>query len=427
MGRKPVVVLNSYAAIKEAFVRQGDVFAGRPPMFITDDMAGMLGLAASEGPLWKEQRHFALGVLKDFGMGKTYMEPRIQDEITIFLAEIEKENGVAFDMWNIIGKAVANIICLLVFGERVTYDNEDIQLYLEYLNKNVEHIGASSVLNYFPFLKYIPGDPFKFKEALENDEPLTEFLERTIAEHKKTHSPVNIKDFLDAYLKEMAAQEKINPGKHGFTDDQLLEVISDLFAAGTDTMINTLRWGILYLAINQDIQAKIHQELDDNIGTEAMISMADKPKVPYTDACIMEIQRFANIIPFALPHSTTEDVKFRQYMLPKGTMIFPNIWAALADSKLWKNPDEFDPRNFLDDKGKVNKPAHFIPFSLGKRMCLGESLARTELFLFFTSMLQRFHFRLPPDLPLPSLQGKIGLTICALPYKVLAIKRTAVL
>lgn len=81
------------------------------------------------------------------------------------------------------------------------------------------------------------------------------------------------------------------------------------------------------------------------------------------------------------------------------------------DPTLWDKPEEFRPTRFINAEGKVQKPEFFIPFGVGRRMCLGEVLARMELFLFFSTLLHSFNFKLPEGHTLPSLKGNVGVTI----------------
>ncbi|NWI01239.1 CP2K1 protein, partial [Tichodroma muraria] len=113
----------------------------------------------------------------------------------------------------------------------------------------------------------------------------------------------------------------------------------------------------------------------------------------YTEAVIHEIQRFANIVPMGVSRSTPSDVNFRGYVIPKGTEIIPLLTSALNDELHWKTPDRFNPSHFLDANGNFIRREAFIPFSIGKRgrrACLGEGLAKMELFLFFSGLLRKF-------------------------------------
>lgn len=105
------------------------------------------------------------------------------------------------------------------------------------------------------------------------------------------------------------------------------------------------------------------------------------------------------------------------YKLPQGTIVIPQISAVLADERIFENPCEFDPTRFLDKEGKFVNIPELIPFSIGKRTCLGEGLARLQLFLTTVILLQHFEFSSPPG-ELPSLEPVYSFVLCPKPYKV---------
>ncbi|NXU65596.1 CP2D6 protein, partial [Horornis vulcanius] len=74
----------------------------------------------------------------------------------------------------------------------------------------------------------------------------------------------------------------------------------------------------------------------------------------------------------------------------QGTTIITNLSSMLKDETVWEKPNQFYPEHFLDANGQFGKPEAFLPFSAGHRACPGEQLARMELFLFFTTLLQKF-------------------------------------
>jgi cytochrome P450 len=149
------------------------------------------------------------------------------------------------------------------------------------------------------------------------------------------------------------------------------------------------------------------------VGPDRPVSLDDKTKLPYTNAVLMESMRMATIVPMALPHTATEDIDFKGYTFPKDTIIFANILHVHFDPKYWKNPDDFDPTRFYDESTKTFKTDdHLIPFSVGKRYCLGQSLAEKEYFLFFTGLLQKFTFLAPENgANLPAIGKNAGTKI----------------
>ena len=87
----------------------------------------------------------------------------------------------------------------------------------------------------------------------------------------------------------------------------------------------------------------------------------------------------------------TKDVQVKDLVIPANTMI-NTVMAEVLKGDHWAEGKKFRPERFLDNKGDVVKDEHFIPFSVGKRQCLGETLAKTELFLFFTALVQQFRY-----------------------------------
>uniref|UniRef100_A0A2K5LN80 Cytochrome P450 family 21 subfamily A member 2 n=1 Tax=Cercocebus atys TaxID=9531 RepID=A0A2K5LN80_CERAT len=113
----------------------------------------------------------------------------------------------------------------------------------------------------------------------------------------------------------------------------------------------------------------------------------------------MRVLRLRPVVPLALPHRTTRPSSISGYDIPEGTVIIPNLQGAHLDEMVWERPHEFWPDRFLEP-GKTSRA---LAFGCGARVCLGEPLARLELFVVLTRLLQAFTL-LPPGDALPSLQ-----------------------
>ena len=193
-------------------------------------------------------------------------------------------------------------------------------------------------------------------------------------------------------------------------------MIFDLWFAGQETTSTTLGWLFLYLIRDQDIQKKVHEELDRVIGSDRVVTLDDKHNLNYTSAVIAETQRFCNLLPFNLFHKATKDVSIHGYPIPKGTVVTYQISSVLFDERYFKDPYSFNPERFLDENKKFFVPSEFIPFGVGKRACLGEGLAKMELFLFAANIFN--HMKLKPvDGVIPSDYRRAQRTTTCLPYK----------
>uniref|UniRef100_A0AAQ4NW23 Cytochrome P450, family 2, subfamily X, polypeptide 9 n=1 Tax=Gasterosteus aculeatus aculeatus TaxID=481459 RepID=A0AAQ4NW23_GASAC len=198
---------------------------------------------------------------------------------------------------------------------------------------------------------------------------------------------------------------------------QLTMYILDLHFAGTDTTSNTLLTGFLYLMNYPQVQERCQQEIDMVLEGKDQASSEDRNNMPYVQAVIHEFQRVANTVPLSVFHCTTKDTELNGYSIPKGTLIIPNLTSVLNEEGQWKFPNEFNPENFLNDQGEFVKPEAFMPFSAGPRMCLGEGLARMELFLFTVTLLRKFKFIWPEDAGEPDFTPVYGVTLTPKPYR----------
>lgn len=122
----------------------------------------------------------------------------------------------------------------------------------------------------------------------------------------------------------------------------------------------------------------------------------------YTNAVLHESFRLTTLVPFALPHSASKDVTVGKYVIPKGTVIFPCLVKIMRDPDYFEEPEKFKPERFLTADGTFQSSERVIPFSIGKRFCLGQSLAEKEYFLFFTGFMKKFDFDRVPGESLPS-------------------------
>lgn len=117
------------------------------------------------------------------------------------------------------------------------------------------------------------------------------------------------------------------------------------------------------------------------------------------------------------------DVKLNGFHLPQNSQVIPLLHAVHMDPNLWDEPEQFNPFRFINSEGKVTKPDYFLPFGVGRRMCLGEILARMELFLFFSSLIHSFDLAVPEGETLPTLKGIAGVTISPSSFKVMLTHR----
>uniref|UniRef100_A0A8C0I292 Steroid 17-alpha-hydroxylase/17,20 lyase n=1 Tax=Balaenoptera musculus TaxID=9771 RepID=A0A8C0I292_BALMU len=168
------------------------------------------------------------------------------------------------------------------------------------------------------------------------------------------------------------------------------------------------------------LKKRIQDDVDQNIGFNRAPSISDRNRLVLLEATIREVLRIRPVSPTLIPHKAIVDSSIGDLTIDKGTDVVVNLWALHHSEKEWHRPDLFMPERFLDPTGtKLISPSlSYLPFGAGPRSCIGEMLARQELFLFMAWLLQRFDLEIPDDGKLPSLEGNPGLVLQIDPFKV---------
>ncbi|XP_044113281.1 cytochrome P450 2F5-like isoform X2 [Neovison vison] len=347
-----------------------------------------LGILFSNGPRWWTLRNFALGALKEFGLGTRTIEERILEEAACLLGKFQATIGAPFNPRRLLDNAVSNVICSVVFGNRYGYEDPEFLRLLDLFHDNFCIMSSrwGEMYNIFPsLLEWLPGPHHRI---FQNFTKLRVFISEQIKRHQQTRQPGEPRDFIDCFLDQISKEQE-DPESH-FQEETLVMTTHNLFFGGTETTSTTLRYGLLILLKYPEVAAKVQAELDAVVGRTRTPRLEDREHLPYTNAVLHEIQRFISVLPLGLPRALTKDTHLRGYFLPKGTFVIPVLKSSHRDPTQFKDPECFNPTNFLDDKGKFQSNDAFMPFAPGKRMCLGAGLARSEIFLFFTAILQRF-------------------------------------
>ncbi|XP_063298154.1 cytochrome P450 2K6-like [Pelobates fuscus] len=420
MGMNKIVVLTGYETVKDALVNHADEFGERADFPLIHNIDNGAGLAFSRGENWKVMRRFTLTTLREFGMGKSSIEEKIIDECDYLVHRFQSFNGKPVDNSVPIMSAIANIIVSVILGHRMEYDDTTFLKLMSLTVENIRLAGSPmiSLYNMFPnFLRLFPGSHITIRK---NVKEVNDFITKTFVEYLKELDVNDQRSFIDAFL--IRQKEEENNPKTYFHNANLMGLIRNFFAGGIDTTATTLRWGLLLMLKHPDIQEKVQDEISRVIGSTKP-RYDHRLQMPYTNAVIHEIQRFANVVPMNLPHKTTKDVNFKGYFIPKGITIVPLLYSVLRDKTQFAEPEKFNPNHFLDTHGNFVKKDAFMAFSAGRRVCAGETLARVELFMFFTSLLQNFHFCLPPGVTDVDLTPTVGILTPPFPNKMCAIPR----
>ena len=337
---------------------------------------------------------------------------------------MEDQAGKPFDPGHSLMHAVANVICGITFGEGEDTANPDLERLLK-LNAefvaNADDTQVIAILDFIPWAHYLP---FKaYDRVLQPFFEIHEILRKVFRQREDNFDPAApIKDFISSLLhaKQEAECESDEGRVVRLSEDYFVISIEDMFIAGYETTSTTLKWVIAFLVNNPKLQEELQCQLDEVLARRRP-SLNDRPNLPLIQAMIIETLRVSNVLPLAVPHVTLTDTTLCGYRVPKDTFIFANTESVHLDPKCWENPTEFNPYRHIDEEGKlVTNQGNFYPFGAGRRVCAGEALAKAELFLFISWMVQKFTFVGEGGHP-PKTMG----TLIQFPssYKIRAIKR----
>ena len=284
---------------------------------------------------------------------------------------------------------------------------------------------VSVLLNCLPLLKYIPGDPLQLLTIQNEFQTFEQLIKDHVVDPALKMPPKEATTFVEMYIERIKEQQENVADETVFTFDQTNVVIHDILGAGSETVPVIIRWAILYLVNFPDIQKRLQRQIDGAIPAQNVPCLDDRDKLPYVDAFIAEVQRCANITPLGASRAEIDDNDsyLKGYLIPKDAAIMFDFDSIFMDDEIFERPKVFNPDRFLDETGTFVAPKEFIPFSAGRRNCIGMQLAKWELFLYMANLMKAFTF-LPADgAHLPRISGTVGATHEPDTYNVRCIRR----
>eukprot|EP00092_Neocalanus_flemingeri_P029723 GFUD01032271.1.p1 GENE.GFUD01032271.1~~GFUD01032271.1.p1 ORF type:complete len:496 (+),score=84.03 GFUD01032271.1:55-1542(+) len=417
LSNTPVVYLHDPVLTRklfnlEAFSGRFNTAAGRK-MRSPNGKSIAYGILSTDGPTWHGQRRFSLKTLKDLGFGRTSSDLIIQEEATLLIDHlIENSADGDFLFKSTMNIPVINVLWRMVASKRFQLEDpkaEEIMLAL------TDNFGSSSafrrLLAMMPGARKLMSRSKQFQQFQWLVKNLFAMFRESINEHKETIDTSAPRDFIDYYIMEIE-----NAKDDDFNEDQLIGIIFDLFLAGAETTSTTLKWAVLFMILNPDVQQKCRQEIEDAIGSRQP-TLADMDSLVFCQATILEIQRMGCTVPSSLNHRVLEDTTVDGLFFPKNCIVLANIYYMMKSSAFWEEPALFNPNRFIKN-GKLQKDLpQMMPFSVGRRVCMGDSLAKNELSIFFTSMVQRLRFSAPLNGKTPNQDDfRTGITSIPVDY-----------
>lgn len=391
MGSKPMVVLNGHTVIKEGFIEKRHQFAGRFPTNMGDAQRHNDSDVIFEdyNATWKALRKVAVTAVRKYAASES-LEKLSAEVVDVYVDSLD-DTPKTVDARDPLLFIIVNIIGMSAFSKKFDPNSTELARIKEINSTFAELAPNGFPSDISPFLGVLYRAREKKLERLFED--IRCILNELYEEAKSSYAPGNIENFTHAVMS--AREEAIKQEKSDaefLTEGNMVQILIDLFNAGTDTSIAELQWLLLKLSREPKVQEKIQKEIDDQIG-HSPPTMKDRENLPYTVACIMEVLRFYPVAPMGLPHKASRDSELGGIFIPKDTRLLYNIYAVNHDPELWTDPEEFRPERFLEPTtGKLlatEKMPPLLSFGLGPRSCPGEKLALADMFYVLVRLLQR--------------------------------------
>ncbi|SAL97641.1 hypothetical protein [Absidia glauca] len=416
----------------EIFVTRGLTTSDRPyHTYISDFYSyGGKGVVFTKADKrWKRTRTAALSVLAP---------QRVNEFTDVLLYEADSLVDQLIGRTNSDGQlnpittlqaASLNVILTTAVGQRVK--SADDPLFIEimaFVNQGMKMGGAEADLSGFlpilTFIDVLTGKKNMFRKFIDNvRDPL---FTRLIKEATEGEQDCLIKSFV-------ALQEE-----YELDHQDLIVVMSDLIAAGADTISVSLSWMFVILSNFPDVQKKLRAEVDAFVNAHGRLpTFEERDQLPYAIAVQKECMRYRPTTPFGIPHMATEDITVRDHFIPKGSVLISNMLGMHMNPDVYPDPETFNPDRFLANtrtmsaaaNGNISQRDHYN-FGWGRRICPGIHLAEVEMFHVFARLFAKCVIAPPlgadgKERPIDiNAAQNAGIVTLPAPYQVRFIPRT---
>ncbi|XP_039128151.1 cytochrome P450 89A2-like [Dioscorea cayenensis subsp. rotundata] len=429
IGSRQAIFIADRHLAHNALVTNGAIFADRPPALPATRVLNSNQhniSSASYGPLWRLLRRNLISEILHSSRVKLFSDGR-QWVLNILTGKIrasaEANNSIVLDFKENLQFSMFCLLVFMCFGEKLDEKGiRDIETaqrnFLLYVTK----------LGVFAFVPRISKLIFRKRwntamDLRQKQKDIIIPLIRTREKHKEKENKQGRSDdekerFVCSYLDSLLDVKLPEEGNRKLDDSEIVSICSEFLNAGTDTTATALEWIMANLVKQPDIQAKLFDEIQGVVGSEAEeVKEEELHKMPYLKAVVLEGLRRHPPGHFVLPHTVTEDVMLNGYVIPKGASVNFMVAEMGRDEKVWENPMEFRPERFMkggEGEGvdiTGNKGIKMMPFGVGRRICPGLTLALLHLEYFVANLIKEFEWKAVDGKEIDLIQEKSEFTI----------------
>ncbi|KAF9558962.1 cytochrome P450 [Agrocybe pediades] len=382
LAGQPLVVLNSFKSAADLLDRRSSIYSDRPRLVMVQEVlcGNVFMILSRYGDQWRRMRR-ATHEAFNTKMVEKYRPVQAREAAFAVLRMLENPD----DWQNHLKRAAGSSILGAVYAWPSITDSQNplVQRIHAFSNTiSAAVVPGAYLIDIFPVLDHLPTWMYRPKkkgqEWHENETDLFRTLLKDVEDKLDIGS---VGECLVCDLKERNERNRLS-------EKEIAWLSGIMFAAGMETTSGTLAFFILAAVLYPEVVAKAREELDEVVGRSRLPSFDDLPQLPYIQAVVKELLRWRPVAPLGVPHSTTEDDWYEGYLIPKGTIIFANIWSMNRDPEYFPDYSEFRPERYLD--GDIPEDTHNMghaSFGFGRRICVGQNFAMQLLHINIATLL----------------------------------------
>ena len=379
MGPQRVYMLNHPDLIKDALVTHQDSFMKGRALQRSKRLLGE-GLLTSEGEYHRRQRRLAQPAFHRQRI-EAYGEVMIDYAAR---ASSQWRDGATFDLSREMMRLTLAIVAKTLFDADVERDAEDV-------GRAFTEIMELFQMLMLPYSEYLEKLPLPATRRFERARARLDAVIYRIIEERRTQGT----DRGDLLSMLIAAQDTEGDGGR-MSDEQLRDELMTLFLAGHETTANALTWTWYLLAQHPEIEQRLHAELDQVLQGRERFTVADYPRLRYTEMVVAEAMRLYPPA-WVVGRIALKDFQAGEYVVPAGALVLISQYVVQRDPRFFPDPERFDPERWTTKAREARPTYSYFPFGAGARRCIGEAFAWMEAVLLVASIARTWRLRLAPD------------------------------
>ena len=397
LGRELVYLINNPDYIEKVLIYDHRNFKKGKRLQTAKAVLGE-GLVTSEGDLHNRQRRliqpiFHLKQIIVYSNTMTDYATRMRDRW---------KDGEIVDISEEMMRLTLGIICKSVLNYDIESEAQEVGKALTTVRKYSKRLQSpiGHVLDKIPVLPAVRG-------ARKAKKELDSLVYQLIADRRRREQGYNNigkshdEDLLSRLMEAQDSDSPIN-NQEKMSDKQVRDEVMTIFIAGHETTSNALTWTFYLLSQNQDIETKLHNEIDSVLGHSICNNIGrtptadDIPKLQYTEKVLRESMRLYPPV-WTIGRRVENDYSVGEYTIPAGSSILMSQYVMHHNPRYYEEPNQFNPDRWTEEFKSLLPRFCYFPFGGGIRGCIGEPFAWIEGILIIATIAQKWSMCLLPS------------------------------